>query len=543
MSVSTEGDHMSDRYQEVYRLKPNLYSEGCPVIIEVGVLQKDTHTDSVLVQLKLRNIGLKTIAACKVKIQPYEVNGTKIDDTIEHQYLDLNVLTGDEFASRTPVFMTNSATRKFEAAITELTFNDGTVWKANNNNWNAVGDWQRLDDFFDDPEVVDQYKIDTGVDGLYVPTVRNGLFLCTCGSINDEKAEKCCNCGQSYKALSSLLDKDVLSKHIADRLQKEKEKKLEDEARQETARKETQKNLKRIAISVIVIAAVIAVIFLTKHIIGLERIKGKYNHAIEAYNQGSYLEAVNLFSEIEDYKDTRHQLGCTYAKYSVQLLEQKNYENAVSSIVQLNRYNDKEGELLELSNNAYEKAFSEAIALSNSGDYHTALSIFDVTRGEDKEKYKEYCDIAIELSQSLEKKNLTELYQKVTALNDFNNAEKLIDSNPTLSKIKDWEGTWKATKAKGWGRAADYGALFVEVNNGGLSIISKTYPPEGKWDTFATKESQYDHEIFLIDGKIMAGYSHDVKDGNYDRLDSVIVTGNKMKLESNDTDGYIECSK
>lgn len=534
---------MSERYQEVYRLEPNLYSEGCPVIIEVGVLQKDTHTDNVLVQLKLRNIGLKAINACKVKIQPYEINGNKIGDTIEHQYLDLNVLTGDEFASRIPVLMTNSATRKFEAIITELTFSDGTVWNSNDNHWNKVDAWQKLEDFFENEEIVEQYKIDTGVAGLYVPTIRNGLFLCTCGAINSEKAEKCFNCGQSYRVLSSLLDKDILAKHIDDRIQKEQKKQLEEKARQDAAKIEMKKNYKKIAFSVMAIVAVVAIIFFAQYAIGIGKQKGKYNHAIEAYNQGSYLEAINSFSEIEDYKDAKHQLGCSYAKYTVQLLEQKNYEEAVSSIVQLNRYNDKNDELLELANSAYEKAFSEAIILSNNGDYHAALSIFDVTPGKDKDKYIEYCDIATELTQSLEKKNLTELYQKITALNDFNDAEKLIDSDPTLSKIKSWEGTWKATNAKGWGRAADYGALFVEISNGGLSIISKTYPPEGKWDKFATQESQYDHELFLIDGEIRAGYSHDVEDGDYDSLDSVVVTGNKMKLVSNDTDGYIECSK
>ncbi len=541
MSVSTEGDHMSDRYQEVYRLKPNLYSEGCPVIIEVGVLQKDTHTDSVLVQLKLRNIGLKTIAACKVKIQPYEVNGTKIDDTIEHQYLDLNVLTGDEFASRTPVFMTNSATRKFEAAITELTFNDGTVWKANNNNWNAVGDGQRLDDFFDDPEVVDQYKIDTGVDGLFVPTVRNGLFLCTCGAINAEKAEKCYNCGQSYRVLASFLDKDVLAKHLTDRLQKEQEKKLEEEARQETARKETKKNLKRIAISALVIAVVVAIFFLAKYVIGIERLKGNYNRAIEAYNQGEYLEAENIFSEIEDYKDTKHQLGCVYAQYTIQLIEQKNYENAVNSLVKLNQYNDKEGELLELANNAYEKAFSEAIALSNNGDYHTALSIFDVTPGEDKDKYKEYCNIAIELTQDLEKKNLTELYQRIIALNGFNESEKLIDSNPTLSKIKSWEGIWKATKSKGWGYYAEHGALFIEIKDASLIIITKKYKPDVKWDDGGS-DKETDHDLFLLEGKIMSGYSYMIEEGEYSYLDEVIVNGNSLRLVSS-SDGYIDCQR
>lgn len=42
---------MAERFQRLYALKPNLYSKGCPIIIEAGALQKDTESGTVLAQM------------------------------------------------------------------------------------------------------------------------------------------------------------------------------------------------------------------------------------------------------------------------------------------------------------------------------------------------------------------------------------------------------------------------------------------------------------------------------------------------------------
>lgn len=43
---------MANRFQELFRLLPKLYSTGAPVMIEAGTLQKDSATNRVLAQLR-----------------------------------------------------------------------------------------------------------------------------------------------------------------------------------------------------------------------------------------------------------------------------------------------------------------------------------------------------------------------------------------------------------------------------------------------------------------------------------------------------------
>ena len=531
---------MAERFQRLYNLEPNIYSVGCPLLIEAGVLHKDLENGKIFVQLKIRNIGGKIIEACKASIKAFENNGSEIEGVEKFSYLDLKAEAGQEFGAKVPIYLPNITARKFAVVIEEIVFEDGTVLQTAFSEWSKVETQGNLIDVLGEQELVNQYGIDAACEPLFMPEVKKGLFYCVCGSVNQDSVDKCYKCGHSYKELSVKLNKELLSKNKAERLKKEQERRTEEEAKQKEKKKGTQRIIRRIVFSLVAIAIVIAAGFIIKFIIGVERTKEKYNDACEAYTTGAYVEAIKEFGEIEEYKDAKHMRGCAYAKYVVQLLEQKYYGDAASAIVSLKRYDDKEGELIELANDAYEKAYSEAVILCNSGDYYSAKAIFAVTPG-DTYKYQQYCELAIELTQSLEKKNLTELYQRITSLNGFNEADKLIDSNPTLSKIKSWEGTWKATNSKGWGYYAEHGALLIEIKNASLIIITKKYKPDDKWDD-GGYDREYDNDLFLLEGKIVSGYSYMINEGEYDDLDEVVVNGNSLRLRSS-SGGYIDCQR
>lgn len=66
---------MSERYSKLFALTENLYATGAPVVIAAGALLKDNQTGKVLVQLKLRNIGKKTIKAATVCVEPLDTVG------------------------------------------------------------------------------------------------------------------------------------------------------------------------------------------------------------------------------------------------------------------------------------------------------------------------------------------------------------------------------------------------------------------------------------------------------------------------------------
>lgn len=118
---------MAGRFQELYKLPGGLYCDGCPVIIAAGAIQKDNSTGRVLAQLKLRNLGVKKVISCKVSLWCHETSGRELEGITDHSYLDFVAEQGDDFGSKTPIYLPDSSTRKFTPVITEIVFSDKSL--------------------------------------------------------------------------------------------------------------------------------------------------------------------------------------------------------------------------------------------------------------------------------------------------------------------------------------------------------------------------------------------------------------------------------
>ena len=77
---------MSERYARLFALPENLYAAGAPVVIAAGALLKDTQTDRVLAQLKLRNIGDKPHTAVTVTVVPLDTVGKPRGQAVDSPY-------------------------------------------------------------------------------------------------------------------------------------------------------------------------------------------------------------------------------------------------------------------------------------------------------------------------------------------------------------------------------------------------------------------------------------------------------------------------
>ena len=66
---------MAERFQKLFSLPPLLYTEGAPVLLAAGALQKDSQTGKVIGQLKFRSISPKQIRGLKAELQPLDMGG------------------------------------------------------------------------------------------------------------------------------------------------------------------------------------------------------------------------------------------------------------------------------------------------------------------------------------------------------------------------------------------------------------------------------------------------------------------------------------
>ena len=265
---------MSDRFQELYRIQPNLFIEGSPVLIEAGALLKDTVTDKVLALVKIKNLESKKVIACRVAIRAFGPDGTETEGLPDYLYVDIDAEIGQNFGAKIPVYLPDKTSRKMSVSVTQVVFADESVWNHEPGEWMEVPEQQYITDLFPDGEFKKQYSLEVGPECAFVPVIRNGLFQCTCGATNLATADRCYHCNRNYEELVAKMDLDYLADHIAIRQVEEKAAAEAEEARRiaeekaaeerrlaaEEKRKKQKKIVKVSAIAVAVVAiAIIAV--------------------------------------------------------------------------------------------------------------------------------------------------------------------------------------------------------------------------------------------------------------------------------------------
>lgn len=233
---------MTSRFQEVFRLPSQQYIEGSPVIIEAGALQKDEQTGKILAQIKIKNISPNIIVGCKVFIRAFELSGAELQGIDSFSYLDISVARGGDFGTKVPVFLPNDLTRKFSVAVTEVLFNDNTMWKSDPVEWKSIPKQNRIESVLQDTDLTEEYKIEAGDNAEYYPEISNGLFLCTCGNINMDASSPCFRCHRKYDALMHILDADSLRNNSNKRIEQDKKEQYEQQQiRQKEQELRTQK--------------------------------------------------------------------------------------------------------------------------------------------------------------------------------------------------------------------------------------------------------------------------------------------------------------
>lgn len=189
------------RYEKVFTLTPMLYTEGSPVIIDAGALQKDNVNGNIIAQLKFKSISAKVIKALTVKIVALDVSGNPIGEEIEHQYLDLSVKRNDCFGSKEPIILSDNTTRAFDAFVTKIVFDDNTNIIIEKPEWSALPEQNIIDlDSVETECFYKKYSVNSPKQALKY----KDLWLCSCGTINHDSEEKCCCCNNDCNEMLNI---------------------------------------------------------------------------------------------------------------------------------------------------------------------------------------------------------------------------------------------------------------------------------------------------------------------------------------------------
>ena len=355
---------MSNRFEKVYSLPRSLFSEGCGIIISEGAIQKDTETNKVLVQLKLRNISKYIVSSCKVTIKCFDNSGNELDGVADFEYSGLSVSQGEDFGVKTPVFLPDNNTSMFSAVVTEIISNDKKVWNNTSAEWTPVPTFKSISEELKYEQLIKQFELDNGNEYKYVPEIRKGLFLCSCGNINLAGEDNVCyKCGSRYTFLKDQLDVEKIGKRAEERL------KTQQEADEATGKKRQKKSkIVKASIAAILTVAVVGGVFAFVYPTYIKPSKD-YEKAIMLEEQGDYDQAIKQYLNLGSYKDASDKVKSTKYKKASSLVDGKKYDDALALFDELNDYDDSKDRILDTK-------YKKADELQQEELFDNAITIF-----------------------------------------------------------------------------------------------------------------------------------------------------------------------
>lgn len=349
--------------EKLYSLPNSLYAIGSPVIISSGQLYKAAGGDAILAQLEIENISSEVIKAAKVKLELLDTAERPLNQSMEHQYLDLNAKRGDNFGSKILFAVPNMEARAFTAKVIEVIFNNNSIWSENGDVWEPLCEQTTAAQELEDKELIKQYSLEYGADSAYIYLEKKDLWFCACGKKNKNSEDSCWGCGKSRESLKKY-DRSTLQQDCEERLKKE----AEDAEKLRVEKEKRKKKILKIASiatpSIIVCAALLFV--LINYIIPASN----YNKGVSFYEAKNYESAIAAFEAAGEYKDAQEQILACYYEEGQSFYEDGDYEAAI--------------EAFEAAGVAY--YYAEGLLYQKEGNYTSAIEAF--------EKAGEYQDAA-----------------------------------------------------------------------------------------------------------------------------------------------------
>ena len=401
---------MNERYGKLYSLPRNLYLTGSPVLIVAGVLLKDNQTNKVLAQLKFQNIGEKIIKAITVSVAPKDTAGQSLGEPGTYQYLDLCTGRDDYFGQKTAFPFSDSATRSYTAAVIEVIFDDNSMWKNDELNWEPLKEPESLNTLCDgDLEL--QFCIEYGSQCVNFLLEEKDLWYCVCGAVNHKNESICHDCGATLSDLRAI-DMQELQEKKEERIAQEQALEQEKAARKQQEAIEAQihrKNVvKKVVKLLLLVGIAVAVIFALSRAIKFFQIEKEYKRAEAMASSEQYESAIEAFMALGDYKDSPERIeeiqerlnNDTYSRAEKLVIDGK-YQDAKQLFEGLGDYKDSPDRVTEIQERLNEDTYSKAEKLAKERKYQDAMELFEGLGG-----YKDSPDRVMEMQDAITWKNV-----------------------------------------------------------------------------------------------------------------------------------------
>lgn len=323
------------RFSTIENMIQDKWVLGCPAEIAKGALLIDNQSNDVVLQLNIRNISSMNIKYVELLVKRLDAAGNiiqGIETPITVNYNDLNVPAHYTFGDRTVIYLGVNSTRKVEIIFNKIILEHNVIWQNESQTVGQTYPKQEMKAIFTS-DFIEQYdreyqSINAFVknsyqvfDHMYYPESTRDYWICTCGLPNLARSQNCGRCGVEAKKLFEIADKNYIEQKLEQYRNKPKQLLYE---------RILTKKFKRI--SLIVIPVIIMIILCVAAYGAITQVIApeiKYNLAISFVDNKKYEEAINIFTGLGDYKDSRKKMNGLYNVAADQCFSEGNYGMAI----------------------------------------------------------------------------------------------------------------------------------------------------------------------------------------------------------------------
>ena len=136
---------MAERYQEWFSLPSDLFVDGSPIFIKSGKLFYDTFKDAFFVKLCFKNNAYAMIKRVTVGLIPLDMTNRPLTADQPYVYANLFAGSGAEFGKLVEIPLSGgNALHSFSVYVSEVRFDDGSVWTTEDREWLSYSERQQL---------------------------------------------------------------------------------------------------------------------------------------------------------------------------------------------------------------------------------------------------------------------------------------------------------------------------------------------------------------------------------------------------------------
>ncbi len=180
--MNTEEDIL-ERYKRISE-DSWLYMTGCPLIIKKYALTMDCKKETLLCQIKFKNLGHETIKAVFVKIEGFNVSGEVTGDLTEYIYNDLFIGRNSEFGGDIGIELNDVNIRIVKIYCYKIIFLDREIKLSDENNYfKKLPERKYLKDEID-PKLLSEFYLryrEKLRGDILIPYNNDTVRLCQCG--------------------------------------------------------------------------------------------------------------------------------------------------------------------------------------------------------------------------------------------------------------------------------------------------------------------------------------------------------------------------